>query len=250
MICLPGSNNIRWEDQTDFMTLNDALLHHPPDPTAVTVACDMEGTLTAGQTWKGMRNYLQTHGHRATFRRFYWRHLPGLLRFKLGFIEERPFKEGWILDLLYLFKGFRRETFQEMAVWVVEEELWPQRRQVMVDELRQHRQNGRRVIIISGMFEPILEYFVQKLGNFEAIGTPIAFQDDQFTGRLCPPLNVGPHKVTQLQPFANDGKIESAYGDTLRDIPMLEMSHHPVAVHPDARLHEVAQARGWRILVA
>lgn len=39
-----------------------------------------------------------------------------------------------------------------------------------------------------------------------------------------------------------------AYGATLADLPILEMSRAPVAVCPDARLRAVVQQRGWRIM--
>ena len=45
-----------------------------------------------------------------------------------------------------------------------------------------------------------------------------------------------------------DARIVAAYGDTLSDLPMMEMSEQPVAVYPDAKLRRVAEERGWRIV--
>lgn len=39
-----------------------------------------------------------------------------------------------------------------------------------------------------------------------------------------------------------------AYGDSLDDLPMLEVVHHPVAVNPSEQLLEIALERKWRIL--
>ena len=52
------------------MSLITTLLQSLPDPTAVTVATDMEGTLSDGVTWKGLRNYLIANGREADFKRF------------------------------------------------------------------------------------------------------------------------------------------------------------------------------------
>lgn len=41
-----------------------------------------------------------------------------------------------------------------------------------------------------------------------------------------------------------------AYGDSLDDLPMLEIVHHPVAVNPSEQLLEIALERRWRILRA
>ena len=38
------------------------------------------------------------------------------------------------------------------------------------------------------------------------------------------------------------------YSDSTNDLPLLERAQVPVATNPDARLRELARARGWRIL--
>ena len=136
-----------------------------------------------------------------------------------------------------------------MVTWVVEHELWPKRHRKVVGELQEHLREGHRAIIVTGMYEPLLEALLEKLPGMEAIGTPLAFENGHFTGELAAPFNVGSRKRDQLHPFARDGKILAAYGDTAPDIPMLEMGEHPVAVNPDKVLRQVAEARGWRILI-
>lgn len=41
-----------------------------------------------------------------------------------------------------------------------------------------------------------------------------------------------------------------AYGDSLDDLPMLELVERPVAVNPSSELRLVAEERGWRIITA
>jgi phosphoserine phosphatase len=38
------------------------------------------------------------------------------------------------------------------------------------------------------------------------------------------------------------------YSDSLNDLPLLEIVHHPVAVDPDATLKACAEQRGWPVL--
>lgn len=212
------------------------------------VAFDLEGTITAGETWRGMRDFLITNGEERAYRRFFWRRAPELFLFRLGFVNKRAFKERWILGLLRLFEGSSQDEIEAMARFVAQETLWSARRQAVVAELQQHQANGRSVVIVTGLFEPILANLVPKLGRLETIGTPLAFENGRFTGRTAAPLNVGERKVTQLQPYLQDGRLAAAYGDTGRDIPMLELALKPVAVHPDDQLRATAQKRGWRIL--
>lgn len=213
-----------------------------------TVAVDFDGTLTTGQAWKEMRDYLIAHGQGRIARLFMLRQVPRFLLFKLGLVDERNFKERWVLDSLRLFEGASLPEFEQMAEWAVEHSLWPQRRQEVLNELEEHKAAGRQIIIVSGAFEPIINAFVRRLPGYQAIGTPIAFENQRCTGRVVGQLNIGERKVARLQPFAHNGKIEAAYGDSKRDIPMLAMSLHPVAVCPDKALRQTALERGWRIM--
>ena len=136
----------------------------------------------------------------------------------------------------------------EMGDFVVESCLWPGRRQLVVDELSAHRDQGRRVIINSGQFEPILGALLKKMEGVEGIGTPLLYEEGVFNGEIAGPLNVGERKVEQLEPFLRDGRILTAYGDTAADLPMMLLTQNPVAVYPDQELQEEAERRGWRIL--
>jgi len=216
--------------------------------TVEIVATDLEGTLADGQTWRGMRSYLEAHGQAEDFKQMYRRNLPGLLlyRFKLG--NERAFKERWILQILQLFAGYDAAAFTEMAEWVVTQELWPNRREQVLAELAAHQQAGRRVVVVSGLFQPMLDVFTARLGC-EGMGTAVSFDEHgRFTGHTAEPLNVGERKVERLRPLLQNGPLYAAYGDTLRDIPMLANSREAVAVHPDKHLRREAEKRGWRIL--
>jgi len=61
---------------------------------------------------------------------------------------------------------------------------------------------------------------------------------------------VGSRKVIHLERLSAGRQLEAAYGDTVRDIPMLKMSRHPVAVCPDAGLRQAAESFGWEILAS
>jgi phosphoserine phosphatase len=188
------------------------------------------------------------NGRSREYRRFFLRNVPGLFLFRKGWVNERAFKERWILGLLRLFKGYDEAEMAAMAEFVATETLWPTRREVVVNELQAHQANGRTVIIVTGLFEPILQHLAQQLGGFASIGTPLLFENGRFSGNAATPLNIGERKVTQLQTYLQDGQLVAAYGDTVRDIPMLELALEPVAVHPDKELREKAVSLGWRIL--
>lgn len=130
---------------------------------------------------------------------------------------------------------------------MVENALWPARREDVLRELRAHQEAGRQVLLVSGTFQPVLEAFAAKLGA-EALGTPLALADGKLTGRLAAPVNVGATKAARLRAALGGAHLVAAYGDTEADRSMLELADAPVAVYPDEALLALAKVRGWRVL--
>lgn len=217
-------------------------------PYMPTVACDLDGTITAGSTWNGMRRYLFTHGHGRVVRFFDLRNVHRLLAYKLGFANSPDFRENLVARFLRVFKGFTVEAFDDMAAWIVEHELAPQCYDAVLSELCGFRAKGYRVLILSGLFDPLPQLLAQRLDLSGGLGTSMAVENNVVLGKTTTPFNVGPRKAAQLTPYAHGGFIHTAYGDSSRDIPMLEISRHPVAVNPDDKLRAVATERGWRIV--
>lgn len=232
---------------TDLIT---TLLNRPPQPGEPVVASDVEGTITAGFTWEGLRNYLMQHGYDRRYRRWFMRRVPRLLQYRFNLIDREAFKFEWLNGLLTLFAGFSEPQFDEVASWVATEHLWPTRRHAVVDELAAHRAAGRRVVLVTGMMEPVLGHLVRHLDNVDAIGTPLLFEDGVFAGRTAAPYTIRERKVAQLRPFIEDGQVVTAYGDTSADLPMLHLARDPVAVDPDSTLRTAAADNGWRIIEA
>jgi len=213
------------------------------------VASDLEGTLTVGATWKGVGRYLKTHGHAALYNAFFLLHLPLAVLAKSGIIREQWMRDFWMHNLLRLLKGWSDAQVREMGEWVVHEELWPRRRPDVIAELARHLADGRRVVITSGTFLPVLEAFAARVGA-ESIGSALASVQGRLTGKLANGLNNGSRKAERLAAYLAGAPLYAAYGDTLADVPMLALSKVPTAVDPDRDLRQVAQTRHWRIIEA
>jgi HAD superfamily phosphoserine phosphatase-like hydrolase len=213
------------------------------------VAADMEGTLSAGVTWRGLRDYLRAHGRASAYRTFFWRNLFAVLRYRLGLGNTQQFREDWIVGVLGLYAGFSEAEFAEAGEWVIARELWPLRRQAVLAELAEHRAQGRRVVLASGMFQPLLALWAQRLGA-EAYGTPLEWVDGRLTGRVAEPFNTGERKAETVRGvLAESGaRLVAAYGDTWSDRFMLQMAEEATAVLPDKQLRQLAQTNQWRII--
>jgi len=211
----------------------------------LTAVFDLEGTLTAGETWKGLARYLKTHGKKAAYDRFFALHLPGALLAKAGLLPRRWYQNVWMKNLAGLLRGLDEAALREVAEWVVEEELWPARKERVLARLFDHLDRGHRVVLASGTYQPVLEAFARRLApGVEALGTPLELRQGRATGRLAGPVNVGRVKAERVRARLG-GPPDFAYGDILADLPLLLSARHPTVVDPDPRLRAEADRRGF-----
>ena len=211
------------------------------------IASDLEGTLTTGETWRGLRAYLEKHGRKADFQLFFASQILGFGAAKLGLMPKREFQNRWTAKIMRLFAGQTLEQFQEIAAWIAEHQLLPKARRSVLSELEVARDQGARVILASGTYQPVLEAFAKPFG-FEAIGTPLESKNGLLTGRVLGAINVGFEKRHKLEQLLAGQKLDTAYGDTMPDIPMLEMAGQAIVASGDSALEQTAQARGWRVV--
>ncbi len=161
----------------------------------------------------------------------------------------QDFRDRWVRDLTRLFRGWTAKDLAALAEWVVDHELWPARREDVLVELTAHRRAGRRIALLSAMYQPILDELARRI-DAEAYGSVLEMRDGRATGRLVGAPNSGTAKTRRLREVVGGQALIAAYGDTGADVSMLELATEPVAVDPDRALRRVALERGWRILAS
>ncbi len=218
------------------------------NPARETAAFDVEGTLTEGTAWEGVRDYLIERDEEDLYKAFQKKMTPRYLLFRLNLGDKQAFKMDWIAGVLGLLAGRSRDEIQELANFILDNRLWPQRREDVLAELARQKEAGRQIVLVSGQFQPFLDAFVDRVGADAGIGTPGEWDGDRFTGRMAAPFTVGERKVTLLEGALQAGKLAAAYGDTGPDEALLALSAAPAAVYPDAALLRAARRQGWRIL--
>jgi HAD superfamily phosphoserine phosphatase-like hydrolase len=211
------------------------------------VASDLEGTLTTGETWRGIRAHLKAVGRNPDFYGFFASQLPEFLGSKLGLLPKREFQNRWTARIVRLFAGMTEAEFAVVATWVAEHELLPKIRPNVLKLLQAHQQAGARVILASGTYQPVLEVVAGRFG-FEALGTRVEVQNGKLTGKVGE-ISVGAEKKRQLETTLHGQPLEFAYGDTMPDVPMLEMAQTALVVRGgDAMLEALATKKGWQLL--
>ncbi len=118
--------------------------------------------------------------------------------------------------------------------------------------IRDHRQQGHLVAILTGSTQFVAEVVADALGIEHALSSRVEVSKGRFTGRMAS-YGFGTHKVELAERFAGDRAIDLEkswfYSDSFNDMPMLERVGRAVAVNPDARLRRHARRAGWPIEV-
>ena len=164
---------------------------------------------------------------------------------KRGIIDWQEWGQKLMVNSLGYIKDATPEVVSHASEWLVEFDLWKNRRLDVIDRLVKHREGGDKTYIASSVVEPFIEPFARRIGA-EVIGTPTEIVNGRL--RMVGGLVANEKKIEQVLSRLGVDKVDVAYGDTILDVPMLEHADHPVAVYPDAKLKKIAQDRGWEIL--
>lgn len=207
---------------------------------------DLDGTLLKGMTAERIFFlHLITHGRIGLFR---------AASFLFSFAGD--FLRSGLRRAIGANAGFLRgETPETVRKWAREFGRVFLRKAVP-DDLRQKilslRQDGCRVILLSGSLQVLVDELKERLGAEILIGGELETSEGKLTGRKTGTHPYGRKKVealfSRIDPGAVNWERSWALADRISDLPVLELVGNPVAVHPDRRLRRLARKRGWETI--
>ena len=209
------------------------------------VISDMMGTLTTGSPVLGLVDWVRHNQSKLQAQLYMASIMPSYFIAKRGWIDWQQWAQGLMINSLKMVRDATPEKMKVVAEWVVEHDLWKNRREDVISRLKAHAAQGAQVYIASSVVEPIIEPFARRIGA-QTIGTPVEYADGNV--RVAGELVAQERKIEQVLSRLGVDRVDFAYGDTVQDVPLLEHADHPVAVYPDEALKAVAIARGWEIL--
>ncbi|WP_340121318.1 HAD family hydrolase [Methylobacter svalbardensis] len=115
-----------------------------------------------------------------------------------------------------------------------------------------HRNRGDTLLVITATNRFVTEPIVQLYGIENLLATTPEFIDGRYTGGFngIPCFREG--KVKLLEAWLTDSSETMQdswfYSDSHNDLPLLKLVDHPVAVDPDEKLAEFADAANWPII--
>lgn len=108
------------------------------------------------------------------------------------------------------------------------------------DKIRWHKEQGHRVIFISGGPEYLVSKMAEKYGAHDYIGTKYLLdKNDCYTGEVVQMWDSeSKHKALMnfVEKYNIDLAESYAYGDTNGDLSMFKLVAHPVAINPTREL--------------
>lgn len=121
-----------------------------------------------------------------------------------------------------------------------------------VECIRAHREQGHRIVLVTGSLRTIVTPLAEHLGAADLLAADLEVRDGAFTGELQGGPLAGKRKAQAIATYVErhglDAQACHAYADSRDDIPMLGQVGHAHVVNPGGRLLRAAQRHGWEIL--
>jgi len=154
-------------------------------------------------------------------------------------------------SVLALTKGWSQTRVREIVEETLDDVVEPIVYDEALELIREHREAGRLVYIVSASPAEIVAPLARYLGVDGYLATTSTVDDDgRYTGSTdlyC----YGPQKAVVMVELAHERGIDLAasyaYSDSATDIPMLECVGHAVAINPDRELQRAAREHDWEI---
>jgi HAD superfamily hydrolase (TIGR01490 family) len=210
---------------------------------------DFDGTLASSNVVTRYAFFARNHPAKVEAAWRYGKVLAGVpLWLGLDAVSRRLFNEVFFRQ----YRGMRRDWLVSQSEALFEQEIRPKVFAGARDLLERDRQQGCRLVLVSGGFDFDLAPFVREFGFDNLISNLLEFENGVATGRVVAPLLAEDEKVNAIRRHCAEYNVEAArakaYSDSFSDLPMLEVVGSPAAVNPDRRLRRIAVERGWPVL--
>jgi HAD superfamily hydrolase (TIGR01490 family) len=216
---------------------------------------DLDGTLCTEHIWRALTQYPFSARRRRFVVRFYVAsHMLLWPLYKARLLNKETLYRLWGQDMAWILAGLSLPEAEEVFHWIADQTILPSLRPEAMEILRYHQEEGHFVALVSGTFEGLLAVIGQRMGVDHTVGTRLEIRRGRYTGRLTSPFCFGTDKAKRLGEFLEENDLEIdlaasfAYGDSIFDVPFLEMVGHPAVIYPDDELRATAARRGWPII--
>ena len=211
---------------------------------------DFDGTLLQKQTVPHLLKTWKARGlHLKAYRRVYRWMIIRYIRYKLKIfgLNQKTFRLTAMQRMTELFALLTKEQlhafFQDAY-----QRAQPHINEAVVRAIKEDKQNGMTVILLSGNYDAFLNCF-KPLGFDVVLGTKLFDASQQLIQH--PNIIIGDKKVDLIESnFPHiDWKNTKGYADAYYDLPILSKVGLPIVVTPDKKLMRYAKEKSWVCLI-
>jgi HAD superfamily hydrolase (TIGR01490 family) len=213
---------------------------------------DIDGTLTTGgEVWAGLLKSPDVLRTRRIW--LYMTALPHYFLSRARLVSQAAFRDRWVRLMVWLMTGWSAEQVKHVYETIALDYLVPTLRPDVVTLVKQHNDQGHHVVLVSTMFDGIVQRLAQYVGAEGGLGSRVEMDGGRCTGRIIGETCSGERKVSFARDYLAGSVPEvsleqcAAYADSASDIAFLAGVGHPVATYPDETMRMAALERGWRI---
>ena len=211
------------------------------------VIVDIDGTLIRGQSQQILLDFLFKGGTINLFN--YIVIYSWFVMYKLG-LTNNPKK---VMEFAFKFlSGMKTEEVDSVLDIFLKKELTMRFLKPMISIVDTHKKEGREIILLSNVIEPLVRKISEYLKVDNYISTKLILDGETYTGEIDGKIIYGKEKLFAVKEFIKTkGYTPSdcwAYADHRSDMSLLEFVGNPNAVNPDKVLKQNSLKKGWRIL--
>lgn len=148
-------------------------------------------------------------------------------------------------------KGATRDEIKSLSEKVINLHLIGMIRPEMIREIEFHQQRNAEVVLLSSAIYEICSPLASYLGVDNIICTTLEEEDGVLTGLPEGSFCFDDEKRVRMNSYCSERSYNLSdayyYGDSISDLPVLELVGNPVCVAPDRKLRAIARDRKWRI---
>lgn len=148
-------------------------------------------------------------------------------------------------------QGLPYSKTERLARACFETDIKPKLSQAGLDALREHKEQGHSIVLLSGSLDFLLRPLKDYVQADHLIAAEMEVVDGKLTGRIVGDYPYGSYKAILIQHFAKEHGLDfsrsAAYADHHTDHELLRLFGSPVVVNPKAKMQEIAQREGWTV---
>ncbi len=174
------------------------------------------------------------------------------LGYKLGINSQFEETVKHTRKIYKALKGWKVNDFENILDEIFEKSIRPRIFKEALEKIKEHKQNGCEIILLSATIDPLAEAVGKGLGIQICLANRLYEENGAYTGEVENKFVYGQGKADLIERLAKeydwDLKNSYAYTDHLSDIPLLSLVSNPRVVNPDKKLRIEAKKRNWPIL--